>query len=67
MALSRQPVTKPLSKVDTMALADDIRNLLADPDADLTATTRARWEGALAALETVLGERSSLVEDPGLL
>jgi hypothetical protein len=68
--MKREPVTKPpkpLTKADIVALADDIRDLLADPDAGLTATTRARWEGALAALEAVLGLRSSLIEDPELL
>jgi len=37
--------------------------LLADPDADLNDPLRRRWEGALAALEAVLGERSSLVDN----
>ena len=42
--------------------------MLSDPDVSLSVVTRARWEGALAALEAVLGLRPSMVvEDPGLL
>ncbi len=44
-------------------LAASIRHLLDDPDADLTEPLRRRWEGALVALEVVLGVRSSLAED----
>ena len=47
------------------ALARSIRALLADPDADLNEPMRRRWEGALVALEAVLGERTSLLEDIG--
>ena len=39
-----------------MTLAKSIRQLLDDPDAYLTRDARLRWEGALTALETVLGE-----------
>ena len=46
-------------------LAESVRALLADPEADLNEPMRRRWEGSLAALEAVLGERSSLVEDLG--
>lgn len=49
-----------LTEVDQ--LADHIRKLLADPDAGLTEPMRQRWQGALTALEAVLGEPSSLVE-----
>ena len=48
------------------ALARSIRALLADPDADLNEPMRRRWEGALVALEAVLGERTSLLEDIGV-
>jgi hypothetical protein len=43
-----------------------IRQLLADPDARLSGPTRARWEGALTALEAVLGEAPSLFDDAEL-
>lgn len=66
--MNREPVSKPLSKAEVVALADDIQDLLADPEGGLNAATRAHWEGALAALEAVLGRRPSLLEDnPGLL
>ena len=42
--------------------AASIRALLADPDADLNDPVRRRWEGALSALEAVLGQEPSLVE-----
>ena len=35
------------------------------PEAGITDLTRPCWEGALAALEAVLGERSSLVDNLG--
>lgn len=44
-------------------MADSIRTLLADQHADLNEPMRRRWEGALAALEVVLGQKSSLVDD----
>jgi hypothetical protein len=34
-----------------------------DPDRGLSESERRRWEGALAALEAVLGWRSSLVDN----
>jgi hypothetical protein len=52
-----------MSYAEIVALAESIRGLLDDPDAGLTAMARVHWEGALAALEAVLGWRSSLVED----
>ena len=42
--------------------AASIRALLADPDAGLNDPARRRWEGALSALEAVLGQEPSLVE-----
>jgi hypothetical protein len=51
-----------LTLAEVGQLADHIRELLADPDAGLTEPMRQRWQGALTALETVLGEPSSLVE-----
>ena len=42
--------------------AESIRALLADPDADLNDPVRRRWEGALSALEAVLGQESTLVD-----
>jgi len=44
------------------ALAASIKALLTDPDSGLNDPLRRRWEGALAALETVLGDESSLVD-----
>ena len=53
---------RPLTHAQVVALADSVRALLDDPDAGLTEPMRRRWEGALTALETVLGEPSSLVD-----
>jgi hypothetical protein len=47
--------------------AESIRALLADPDAGLNDNVRRRWEGALSALEAVLGQESSLVSTAGAL
>ncbi len=52
-----------LTLAEVGQLADHIRQLLFDPDAGLTESMRQRWEGALTALEAVLGEPPSLVED----
>jgi hypothetical protein len=38
-------------------LVDSVRGMLADPQAGLNDNERRRWEGALIALEVVLGER----------
>ncbi len=57
------PVARPMRRGEIEQLARSIRALLADPEADLNEPMRRRWEGALAALEAVLGERSFLVED----
>jgi hypothetical protein len=64
---SPQRTARPLTRVETAALADDIRQLLADPDRGLSALSQARWQGALAALEAVLGLTTTLLDDdPGL-
>ena len=42
------------------ALAASIRRLLEDRDADLSRDATLRWQGALTALEVVLGEPPSL-------
>ena len=47
--------------------ADSIRALLADHDADLNDPVRRRWEGALCALEAVLGQEASLVDSEKIL
>ena len=44
-------------------MAASIRGLLADSDADINEPLRRRWEGALVALEAVLGEKTSLVDN----
>jgi hypothetical protein len=63
-----EAVSKPLTTAEIEELAASVKALLDDRDARLTQTSRARWEGALAALEAVLGLRSSLVgDDPELL
>ena len=59
------PVEEPsaLSREDTAAFAERIRELLEDPAAGLTSAARHRWEGALAALDAVLGLRSTLTAE----
>lgn len=54
---------RPMTRAEIEQLANSIRTLLADPDAGINEPMRRRWEGALAALEAVLGERSSLVDN----
>jgi hypothetical protein len=60
----------PLSLTQVRPLIESIRHLLDDPDAHLSRDARLRWEGALTALETVLGESPSLgssaIDLPGL-
>lgn len=46
-------------------LAASIRALLQDPEAELNDPLRRRWEGALTALEAVLGDAPSLVDNLG--
>ncbi len=48
-------------------MAEGVQALLADSDVGLSPDRRLRWEGALAALEAVLGQRSSLVDEGGSL
>ncbi len=45
-----------MNEGEAKVLAASIRCLLTDPDAALTRDARLRWEGALTALEVVLGE-----------
>jgi hypothetical protein len=56
-------VARKLSRAEVEKLAESVRALLADSDAGLNEPLRRRWEGALIALETVLGERTSLVDN----
>ncbi|HEY3844326.1 MAG TPA: hypothetical protein VGL48_13835 [Acidimicrobiales bacterium] len=42
---------------------DRIRGVLSDPHAGLSTAARHRYEGALTALEAVLGEAPSLILD----
>jgi hypothetical protein len=58
-------VRSPMTKSEIEELAASVRALLTDPSADLNDPLRRRWEGALAALEAVLGEESSLVDNLG--
>jgi hypothetical protein len=56
---------RPLTRTETAELAGSIRDLLAmvqRDELDATAAMIYRLQGALAALETVLGERSGLLE-----
>lgn len=57
------PMARPMSPDEIGELAVSIRDLLSDPDGGLTDPLRRRWEGALVALEIVLGSRSSLATD----
>ena len=50
----------PLTTAEIEELARSIRATLNDPNALMTATARQRWEGALAAIEFVLGEAPKL-------
>jgi hypothetical protein len=54
---------RPLTRTEIAALAVNIRALLADPDSDLSPSRRTRWEGALTALEYVLGQVPTLIEE----
>jgi hypothetical protein len=58
-------MSRAMRKSEIEALALSIRELLGDPTADLNDPMRRRWEGSLAALEAVLGERTSLVDNFG--
>jgi hypothetical protein len=56
-------MSKPLSRVEVAALADDFREMLAaieDGEVDASAATRYRIEGALAVLEVALGRSARL-------
>lgn len=53
------PAVRPLPRHEVEKLADALRDLLADPDAGLKDNERRRWEGALVALEVVLGIREN--------
>jgi len=52
-----------MTRTDVADLAARTRALLTDPDADLTATTRARHEGVLTACEVINGEAPTLLPD----
>ena len=52
------------SEIDDLAAS--IRALLSDPDAVINEPLHQRSEGAFVALEVVLGESSSLVDNSGL-
>jgi hypothetical protein len=56
-------VSHPMRRTEVEELAASIRELLADPDAGVNEPLRRRWEGALIALEVVLGERTSLTDN----
>jgi len=52
-----------LKRSEIEELATSVRAILEDPDAGLTEVLRRRWEGALIALEVVLGEGISVLDD----
>jgi hypothetical protein len=52
-----------MRRTEIEELAASIPALLADPDEGINEPLRRRWEGALAALEAVLGEKTSLVDN----
>ncbi len=57
-----------LTRAEVADLAERVASLLADPDVALNPQTRARWEGAAAALAFVLGDLDRLpVDDPDRL
>ncbi len=59
----RDSCVVPLTRAEIAKLSDSVRQLLADPDARLSRDARLRWEGALTALETVLGQAPTLGRD----
>jgi hypothetical protein len=56
-------MARPMRRSDIEDLAASIRAVLADPDAGINELQCRRWEGALVALEAVLGEKISLVDN----
>jgi hypothetical protein len=57
-------MANPLSRTEQVKMVESIRLLLADPDAHLSRDARLHWEGALTALEVVLGKPPTLgIED----
>lgn len=50
-----------LPRAEIASLAESIRLVLGDGNADLSPARRARLEGALTALEVALGQPSSLL------
>jgi hypothetical protein len=63
MGCLRDACVVALSRDEVAKLADSVRRLLADPDTRLSRDARLRWEGALTALETVLGQAPTLVRE----
>jgi hypothetical protein len=59
-------MSRVMRRTEIEALAASIREALSDPDAQINEPLRRRWEGALVALEAVLGESSSLVDNLGV-
>ena len=56
-------MARPMRRSEIEELAASIRALLTHPDGGINGPLRRRWEGALVALEVVLGEESSLVDN----
>ncbi len=56
-------MSKPLTRSEQERLMVSLRSILDDPDANLSRDARLRWEGALTALEVVLGERPTLAPE----
>ena len=56
---------RPVTRSEFAAFAESVRALLTDPDANLSRSARLRWEGALTAVEYLLGMTPSLISvDP---
>ena len=54
-----------MTRREVEVLVTSIRTLLDDPDALLTRHARLRWEGALTALEVVLGQTPTIDASDG--
>lgn len=50
-----------MTRAEVERFAGAVADLLADPAAELTPSARLRWEGALTALEAVLGHPPTLL------
>lgn len=61
--MTRTTPNRALSVTQVDDLARRVREVLADPDADLSPSRRARFEGVLTACEIIAGRVPSLAGD----